>query len=147
MRRRLLIAALALGLAACAAPAPEAKREAVVRGLEGRWQLVSETSNGKVLPDDFVRRVSVSIRDGRHSVVIDGKTVAHEIPFDFDPATDPMTSIDRLPDGRVIRGIFKLEGDTLTSCVGAPDQPQPVQFAAPAGSGQVLRVFRRIPPA
>ena len=147
MRRRLLIAALALGLSACAAPAPEARREAVARGLEGRWQLVSETSNGKVLPEDFVRRVSVNIRDGRHSVVIDGKTVVHEIPFEFDATTDPMTSVDRLPDGRVIRGIFKLEGDTLTSCVGAPDQPRPLEFAAPVGSGQVLRVFRRIPSA
>ncbi|HOX88979.1 MAG TPA: TIGR03067 domain-containing protein [Burkholderiaceae bacterium] len=147
MRRRLLVAALALGLAACAAPGPDARREAVVRSLEGRWQLVSEVSNGKSLPEDFVRRVNVSIRDGHHSVIIDGKTVLHEIPFEFDAAADPMTSIDRLPDGREILGIFRVDGDALVSCVGAPGRPRPTDFTAPAGSGQVLRVFRRLPPA
>ena len=114
-----------------------------LKKLEGTWQLVSAVTDGKAAAEDFVAKVQVIIKDGKHSVKIDGETAVKEIPVAVDPSTDPKSTTDTLPDGQTIQGIYKLEGDKLTSCVAKPGQPRPKAFAAEAGSGQTLRVFRR----
>lgn len=43
------------------------------------------------------------------------------------------------------RGIYALQGDVLTYCVGAPGQARPAAFAA--GKGETLVVLRRAAPA
>lgn len=115
-----------------------------LKKLEGTWQLVSAVTDGKPAAEDFVAKVQVIIRDGKHSVRIDGETAVKEIPVAVDPSTDPKSTTDTLPDGQKIHGIYKLEGDILTSCVARPGQQRPKAFAAEAGSGITLRVFRRV---
>jgi len=114
-----------------------------LKKLEGTWQLVSAVTDGKAAAEDFVAKVQVIIKDGKHSVKIDGETAVKEIPVAVDPSTDPKSTTDTLPDGQKILGIYKIEGDKLTSCVAKPGQRRPKAFAAEAGSGQTLRVFRR----
>ena len=50
--------------------------------------------------------------------------------------------------GRRGRGIYVLDGDTLTVCDNAPnlDQGRPAAFEAPRGSGYVLITFKRAKP-
>jgi uncharacterized protein (TIGR03067 family) len=44
-----------------------------------------------------------------------------------------------------IRGIWKVEGDTLTICLTDPAQPgRPSAFAAPAGSNCLLMTLKRV---
>ena len=117
--------------------------KAELKKLEGTWQLVSAMTDGKAATEDFVAKVQVIIKDGKHSVKIDGETAVKEIPVAVDPSTDPKSTTDTLPDGQTILGIYKLEGDKLTSCVAKPGQPRPKAFASEPGSGQTLRVFRR----
>lgn len=112
--------------------------------LEGTWQLRSAMRDGQMTPDDAVQQVRVVIHGARHSVFFGSEVVAHEIPFTVDPTTEPLSTTDTLPDGRHIRGIYRLEGDTLTSCVAEPDMERPSAFEAPTGSGHTLRVFRRV---
>lgn len=118
--------------------------DAELKKLEGTWQLISAITDGKPTPDDFVTKVQVIIKDGKHTVRIDGETAAKEIPVTVDPKTDPISTTDTLPDGRTILGIYKLEGDKLTSCVAKPGQDRPKSFASEPGSGHTLRVFRRV---
>lgn len=118
--------------------------KAELKKLEGTWQLVSAVTDGKAAAEDFVAKVQVIIKDGKHSVKIDGETAVKEIPVAVDPSTDPKSTTDTLPDGQTILGIYKLEGDKLTSCVAKPGQPRPISFTSEAGSGLTLRVFRRI---
>jgi len=77
-------------------------------------------------------------------VMVGDREVAHEVPFTIDPTTTPRSVTDTIGEGRQIRGIYKLEGDSLTSCVARIGEDRPGEFDSKPGSGHTLRVFRRV---
>jgi uncharacterized protein (TIGR03067 family) len=44
---------------------------------------------------------------------------------------------------KVVKGIWKLEGGTLTVCIAEPDRERPKAFAAKEGTGHTLLVFKK----
>ena len=70
--------------------------------------------------------------------------IAKEISFTLDPLKKPKATDDILPDGKMIHGIYQLDGDMLKSCVAAAGKERPAEFAAGAGTGHTLRVFKRV---
>jgi uncharacterized protein (TIGR03067 family) len=149
--------ALGLKSEVCVAPRSDdpsssrPKNQAVATELEkvqGTWQLISSETDGKRLPDDQVKKIRVLIEGDHHIVTFDGKPLAGNVKFTIDPTTTPKSSDDSLEQepnkGKKIRGIYRLEGDKLTSCVGAIDAPRPTDFSAKPGSGRSLRRFRRV---
>jgi uncharacterized protein (TIGR03067 family) len=113
--------------------------------LQGTWQLLSAETDGKQVPQEQVKKVKVVITGDRHTVYVGDQAVAKAVRFAIDPTRTPRAVDDTLEDGRVIRGIYELDGDTLRSCVAAVGKERPTAFTARAGSGQTLRVFRRVP--
>jgi uncharacterized protein (TIGR03067 family) len=77
----------------------------------------------------------VVIKEGKHSVYFGDEVAAKEIPFTVDPSKAPKTTVDTLPDGKEIKGIYKLDGDTLTSCVAEAGKDRPAEFVSKPGSG------------
>ena len=142
--KQILFLAISLVAAVVFAADNGANVKSELAKLQGTWQLTSATKDGQPTPDEVVQKIRVVIKDSTHTVYFDKETIAKEIPFTIDPETDPRATDDKLPDGKIIRGIYKLDGDTLTSCVGAPDKERPKEFAAGAGTGCTLRVFKRI---
>jgi uncharacterized protein (TIGR03067 family) len=112
--------------------------------LAGTWQLVSAVRDGKETPEEVVSEIRVVIKEGKHSVYFGNDVVAKEIPFVVDATKEPKETTDTLPDGKTIKGIYMLDGDTLTSCVAEPDKDRPTEFASKPGSGHTLRVFKRV---
>jgi uncharacterized protein (TIGR03067 family) len=132
-------------------PAGDAKRPLVERELarfQGTWQLVSAEADGVKAPWDWTDKIRVVIKGSRHAVMFGDKEVAHSIPFAIDPTTTPKSVVDTLeagPDvGEQIKGIYNLEGDTLTSCVARTGEERPTGFASKPGTGHTLRVFGRV---
>jgi uncharacterized protein (TIGR03067 family) len=128
-----------------------AKNEAVAAELskfQGTWQLVSSETDGKIMPEEQAKKIRVIIEGDHHTVTFDGKPLAGNVKFTLDPTTTPKStedSLEREPHkGKKIRGIYRLDGDKLTSCVGAIDAPRPAEFSAKPGSGQSLRRFERV---
>jgi uncharacterized protein (TIGR03067 family) len=111
--------------------------------LEGTWQLVSAETDGKKMPEEQARQVRVVIKGGKHTVYFGDKAVVQGVAFRIDPTQNPMHVEDTLKDGRTIRGIYELDGDTLRSCVAAAGQDRPTEFTGRQGSGYTLRIFRR----
>jgi uncharacterized protein (TIGR03067 family) len=119
--------------------------------LRGTWQLVSAETDGKKTPDEQVKQIRVIIEGDHHTVMFGDKAVVHKVRFTLDPTTAPRSIEDHLDQepykGKTIRGIYRVEGDRLTSCVGPIDCPRPSEFVAKTGSGWTLRHFRRVEPA
>lgn len=138
---------LALSIVPATLPADDnAAARAELEKFAGTWQLVSAVKDGKPTPDEVISKIRVVIRDGKHTVYFGDDVAVKEIPFTVDPSQDPKTSTDTLPDGKVINGIYKLDGDSLTSCVAEPNKDRPTEFASKAGLGHTLRVFKRVKP-
>ena len=118
--------------------------------FQGTWQLISAEKEGKQAPEERVNSIRVTIKDNTHTVRIGEEVVAHDVSFVIDPSKSPKETTDTInegPDkGKEILGIYRLEEDTLISCVAPVGKPRPTKFAAKAGSGSTLRIFRRVKP-
>ncbi|MFO0888123.1 MAG: TIGR03067 domain-containing protein [Isosphaeraceae bacterium] len=125
----------------------EAAERAKLRGV---WKLVFAESEGKIAPPERIKDVRVEIKDRTHSVFFGDTEIAHDIAFAIDPKASPKRTDDTINDGpdrgKHILGIYRLEDDTLVSCVGKPGGERPKAFSAASGSGQTLRVFLRVRP-
>ena len=116
---------------------------------QGTWVCTSFESDGKKTKEEVFKTITRTVEDDHIVWKRDGKPFAGTT-FEIDPKTDPKT-IDVIPDGgpsrdKHVLGIYKLDGETLTLCMAAPDAPRPKLFEAKEGSKPTLMTFRRQEP-
>lgn len=88
-----------------------------------------------IVGDRYTITVGDTLRSGKVSV---------------EPGTSP-TKIDFLSaegpnQGKVLKGIYKIDGDTFTCCIALPDKDRPTAFTSQPGSGHLLYVNQRAKP-
>ena len=124
------------------APAQDAKKE--VEKLQGDWTLVTVEIKGKVVPAKDATNVrKVTIKGDQWTITGDGGGKGTGSTLKIDPSKDPKTLdlIFKRGEKEVIRrGIYKLEGDTLTVCSANPDAERPKDFKSTEGR---IEVFKR----
>lgn len=121
-------------------------REAL-KGLQGKWAVASMEHGGKHSKPADLAALTLEI-DGTRFTARDGvdtkedaKVIALQArakPATIDLQITAGTDLDK-----VIRGIWKRDGDALTVCVAEPAKERPKAFAAREGTGHTLFVFRR----
>jgi uncharacterized protein (TIGR03067 family) len=114
--------------------------------LDGAWTAVSAERNGK--PADELKGHRLTFAGDTFVIQRDGKTI-YKGTFKTDPGKKPAHIDFRQTDGeakgKTWRGIYLLEGDTLTTNDNAPDvsKSRPTQFVTKPDSGYVMLRFKR----
>jgi uncharacterized protein (TIGR03067 family) len=130
---------------AFAQPAEEAQNK-----LQGSWTATKAERDGKAAHDVVGNRLSfngnrfrIQSKDGKplYAGTVRVEPSAKPAAIDFEHT-------ERVLKGKTWKGIYALDGDTLTICDNAPnlDKGRPAAFEAKSGSGYVLITFRRAKP-
>jgi uncharacterized protein (TIGR03067 family) len=139
---RALALALAGGLLAPAGgDRPDVEKEK--QKIQGAWEAVLLRQGSGDVPGDQLRQIRLEIT-GDERVITSGAARTRS-RFTLDPSQDPR-AIDVRPaegDGKVRKGIYRIDGDLQVICLGAPGGERPKRFAADPGEGETLMVFRR----
>lgn len=141
--------ALALLVAAPALKDPPAKPPPSV---VGEWELDSQTFAGRPRPPVGGAAGPLRYAFGPdHTWVIyrgERRVGLADRAYFADPKADPPTiDLKYEPadqDGRVLRGVYKVEGDRLTLCLSRGDVARPKAFESSADAPTILYVFRRV---
>jgi uncharacterized protein (TIGR03067 family) len=131
-------------------PALAQQADEAPKKLQGMWSATKAERDGKAADDVVGHRLSFA---GRRFQIRsrDGKPL-YEGTFRVEPSTKPAAIDFEHTEGtlkeKAWKGIYVLDGDTLTICDNAPnlDKGRPVAFEARAGSGYLLITFKRAKP-
>jgi uncharacterized protein (TIGR03067 family) len=118
--------------------------------LQGTWTAMKAERDGKPAKDVLGHRLSMT---GKRFQIRskDGKLL-YEGTFRVDPGAKPASfdfdHTEGALKGKAWKGIYALEGDTLTTCDNGPDpdKGRPAAFEAKPGSGHILITFQRAKP-
>jgi len=138
---------LLIGLAMLvAAPAPKAPPKKDPPSLVGEWIPESVIHGGKPHPNEPGTMITFTA-EGK-CLTKEGKDEKpDEMSYQINAKKDP-PELDLIePDGgmnpqKLMPGIYKIEGDTLTLCLSL-NQKRPTEFASPAGSDVILITLKR----
>lgn len=117
-----------------------------LRALEGAWAFTSLEVDGHAVPSTML---------GASRILIDGDRFRTESPeayydgaflIDVDayPHTIDIAFVEGPEAGNQSLGIFTLDGDTLTFCLGLTGATRPATFATAPGSGHALETLHRV---
>jgi uncharacterized protein (TIGR03067 family) len=112
--------------------------------FQGTWAPVYAETDGKAAPAKQIEGIRVVFSGESYSVRVGDQVVHEGSRVTVDPAASPSTVDDAFEGGHLIRGLYRIEGDTMLSCVGAMDGERPEAFGTKAGSGRTLRILRRV---
>jgi uncharacterized protein (TIGR03067 family) len=118
--------------------------------LQGTWTTTRAVREGKPADDIVGNRLSMT--GNRFEIRTKDGKILYGGTFSADPTTKPATfdfeHTKGILKGTKWKGIFALDGDTLTTCDNGPDPnaSRPVALQAKAGSGHILIIFKRVKP-
>ena len=124
--------------------------EEAAKRLQGSWTATMAERDGKVANDVVGHRLSVT--GSRFQIQSEEGKPLYAGTVRVDPRTKPAAIDFEHTDGdlkgKTWKGIYVVDGDTLTICDNAPnlEKGRPASFEAKSGSGYVLVTFARAKP-
>jgi uncharacterized protein (TIGR03067 family) len=118
------------------------------QSLDGTWDIVSVTDNGRVVtPADVQLNYAADSRvviNGQQVELVVPMTYQHKkLPFAVDATQSPMAFDLAGAEKTGGRGIFLAGKDSLVLCLSGRNQGRPTTFASLPGSGNLLVTLRR----
>jgi uncharacterized protein (TIGR03067 family) len=131
-------------------PAFAQAAEEAQKKLQGSWTATKAERDGKAADDVVGNRLSftgnrfqIQSKEGKplYAGTVRVNPSAKPAAIDFEHTEGALK-------GKVWKGIYALDGDTLTTCDNAPnlDKARPAAFEAKSGSGYVLITFKHSKP-
>ncbi|HVW37047.1 MAG TPA: TIGR03067 domain-containing protein [Pirellulales bacterium] len=116
----------------------------------GEWQVVSLELDGNQVKEEDVKKFTVvNGADGTWNIAIEGQIKLQgtsEIDPSKEPKTVDLTVTEGETKGETMLGIYEFsdENNTRKVCFAKPGDKRSEEFSAPAGSGRMLAVLKRI---
>jgi uncharacterized protein (TIGR03067 family) len=117
-----------------------------LRALEGEWRVERLEIDGSPLPHRMVEHSRILIDGDRFrtespEAIYDG---VFTIDVDAAPSHIDIDFVEGPEAGNSSYGLFELDGETLTLCLGLAGAPRPKAFTTSRGSGRALERLRRV---
>lgn len=110
--------------------------------IQGSWKTIKVEVEGKPPPPEFVEKGKFLFEGNKVSIFHDDK-VMEEATFVLDsakkPSTIDLTATAGPGKGKIMYGIYRIEGNTLTLCIG-DKRPSEFKGQGTAGLIQLKRV-------
>ena len=150
MRSQFLVVfwALVFVVAAGRGPAADEKADAEkeLKKFKGTWSVESHEAEGAPAPAEDLKTITLVFEGDKFEVRRDGK-VFQSGTQKVDPSRKPKTVDARVTEGegkgKVMLGIYQLDGDTLKVCFDPEGKKRPTEFKTATGSGTFLNVHKR----
>lgn len=123
-----------------------------MKKLAGTWAVQSLEDNGILYSDKYAKRWKYVISEGKIVIQMQadsGKTEStrqYELDVTSKPKTIKMVNWENDTPGAKFHGIYALDGDELTVCVGPADMAQPTAFESKPKSRVSLMKLKREKP-
>jgi uncharacterized protein (TIGR03067 family) len=113
--------------------------------LQGSWRFTSLEVEGQKVPSQALSGSKIVIAGDSFTTISAGATYVGT--FDVDATRSPRTIDIRFTEGphagEASLGIYAIENDRWTLCIGLAGRSRPSNFATSAGSGHALETLER----
>jgi uncharacterized protein (TIGR03067 family) len=117
-----------------------------VKKFQGVWTFESVEVGGKKAPADELAGVTMTFAGDKYTVK-KGDDVIQVGTQKLDPSKSPkaidVKIVEGLNTGKVMQGIYEIDGDTLKVCFDESGKTRPTEFKSPAGSETFVNVHKR----
>jgi len=121
--------------------------EKETKKFQGDWTIESSVTGGMELPADQLKGFVVIFEGDKHTVKM-GDQVIQVGTQKIDPSKSPKTidvTMTEGPDkGKVLLGIYEIDGDTLKVCFDPEGKKRPTEFKSAAGSMNFVNIHKRV---
>jgi uncharacterized protein (TIGR03067 family) len=125
----------------------KADLEKEAKKFQGAWTIESSEAGGKELPAGELKGLIVIFEGDKHTVK-KGDEVIQVGTQKLDPSKSPKTIDVTMAEGpnkgKVMLGIYEIDGDTLKVCFDPQGKKRPTEFKSAPGSENFVNVHKRV---
>lgn len=143
-----MIRSLGLAVVSVLSAALVTADDATMKAVAGKWEVVSVMRDGQVdaalkgaIREHEMAKYTITPPAGSKAPAVTG---AFFVDGTQTPPIIDMKPAERRYKDQTLKGIVKLDGDTLTIAFAEPGKERPTAFESKPGSGVVVAVHKRV---
>jgi uncharacterized protein (TIGR03067 family) len=139
-----LLGVLAVGVLVGAAEPGEDAGKKELEKLQGTWRYVSFEMNGEKMPEEQLKKMSITYTGNKWVVREEDKVIVegtHKLDATKEPHQIDSVITEGEGKGTTMLGIYEFKGDTVRSCFDPQGKVRPKSFTPEPG--QFVGVIRR----